>query len=119
MAGGPTPYDAAVQARKEAEDEVHRLHKMVHTLRRLLLDESQKSGYDEEGWTEAEISMRAGVEPECAACHGFGAGSGQQPVPIKLQVVDALMLGNIHPDELTEMLDRLGGRLIEFGFKVV
>lgn len=122
MAGGPTPYDAAVKRGEWAGVEVHRLHKMVHTLRRMLIDKSTHNvDYDyEKPWTAEDVDDSVGVEPECAACHGFGAGPGQEPVPVALTIIDAAMGCNLSQEVLdSDMLPKLKEAMLAAGFNLL
>lgn len=86
--------DAGVIERQDRVEpgELHRLHKMIHTLRNECVSEM----------SDEEIDELAGVEPECATCHGFGPNSGQAPIPVELAVYDTTHTELLTPDKLEQ-----------------
>lgn len=89
-------------------EELHRLHKMIHKLR----DECVSELSDE------EIDDRAGVEPQCATCHGFGSSSGQAPIPVELAVHDTTHAELLTPDKLAQVDKALRGVGLKLLYKV-
>src|ERR1700746_1227296 len=59
-----------------SEEDLHALHKMIHTLRDHLIVTDFDSSHIA---TREEADAIAGPEPECSVCHGFGPDSGQAP----------------------------------------
>ena len=74
-------------------EELHRLHRMIHKLRNECVSDM----------SDEEIDDIAGVEPQCATCHGFGPSSGQAPIPVELAVYDATHAELLTPDKLAQV----------------
>lgn len=83
-------------------DRLHAAHKQIHALRLMLTQDSVRS-YSDDNWTDEEIDEAVGVEPRCAACHGFGPGSGQAPIPVELAVYDTTHAKLLTPDKLAQV----------------
>lgn len=82
-----------VEANRLIDDELHRLHKMIHKLRTECVSDM----------SDGEMDDVAGVEPQCAACHGFGPDSGQAPIPVELAVHDTTHAELLTRDKLAQV----------------
>jgi hypothetical protein len=86
-------------------DDVHALHKMIHTLREHLILTDFDSSHIA---TRSEADAIAGAEPECSVCHGFGPDSGQ--APHELTILPHNLLDTLDWERLDEALSAAGFR---------